>query len=327
MKKTSIALLVIGLIFLSIRTSFAYDQISYPTDDLYSSHLKFIKKLAALPENKIDIGRVALLLNKQIQPELDVDAYSAKIDEMVAKVKALTKGSTDPDTRIRCLDTYLYKMEGIHYDKSDPYVKNLDNRFLKGLIDRKMGSCASMPLLYLAIAQRLGYPVYPVVLPQHYILRYVDPKFKEQNIEATEGGGYSSDEEYAAVLEISPKAIKSGAYLRTMTYREFVGELIHQNAIHWGSLGYLQCCKDYQEISIESNPRSADSIRSLGKTYQSMSKKLTGALKSEYQKKAKYCLKKADNMGATNLKLEGYPEQEKEAYEKYMKQKAQGATK
>jgi hypothetical protein len=112
-----------------------------------------------------------------------------------------------------------------------------------------------------------------------------------------------------------------------MTYRELVGELITQNGIYWGDKGYLDCCKDYLGISLKINPHSADTLRSLGRTYLSRSKHLNGTLKAEYKKKAEYCLKKADEMGATKLKLKGYPEQEKEAIKKYMKQKAQGAIK
>jgi regulator of sirC expression with transglutaminase-like and TPR domain len=119
-----------------------------------------VDKLLALPERKIDVGIAALTLAKEVYPNLDVKAYSAKIDKMAEETGIFAKGRTDPDYRIRALNTYLYKSVGLQYDLSDPYVEKPENRYLNGILDTKKGSCVTMPLLYLAIAQRLGYPVY-----------------------------------------------------------------------------------------------------------------------------------------------------------------------
>ena len=196
-----------------------------------------IDRLLALPDKKIDVGIAALTLAKEMYPDLDVRAYSAKIDKMVEGAKVLTKGKTDPDYRIRALNTYLYKKVGIQYDLSDPYTQKASNRYLNGILDTKKGSCVTMPLLYLSIAQRLGYPVYPVGAPYHLFLRYVDDALVQKNIEATGGGGYVPDKEYATVLQISAKSIQAGAYLRTMTYRELIATLIIESAIFWGQQG------------------------------------------------------------------------------------------
>ena len=124
-----------------------------------------------LTERAFDIGRVALMFAKEAYPTLEVEAYSSKLDQMVHEIRALTKGSKDPDHRIRVMNTYLYKHQGFQYDHGDSYARKLKNRYLNGLLDTKSGSCFTMPLLYLALAQRLGYPVYPVSAPQHLLLR------------------------------------------------------------------------------------------------------------------------------------------------------------
>lgn len=154
-----------------------------------------VDKLLALPEGKIDVEIAALTLAKEVYPNLDVKAYSAKIDKMVEEARIIARGRTDPDYRIRALNTYLYKSLGLQYDLSDPYVEKPENRYLNGILDSKKGSCVTMPLLYLAIAQRLGYPVYPVNVPYHLFLRYSDPTLEQKNIEATGGGGYVPDDE------------------------------------------------------------------------------------------------------------------------------------
>lgn len=284
---------------------------------------KEIDKLLSLPEKKIDIGTASLILAKEIYPNLDIKVYSAKIDAMVEGVRIITKGSTNPDYRIRVLNTYLYKIAGIKYDLSDPYAEKLENRYLNGILDTKKGSCVTMPLLYLTIAQRLGYPVYPVGLPWHLILRYADSKLKMQNIEATGGGGYVSDEEYIQVLQISDRSIKSGAYLRTMTYREFLADLVAQNGIYWGMHGDYRKAIIYIEKCVKINPKSADHYKTLGTAYLLYSRRLKWPIAEEYRLKAESFLRKADELGVTRLSNKNYIEEQKKAQEKFRKKQQQ----
>lgn len=257
-----------------------------------------IKTLSELPENQIDIGRAALVLAKEIFPGIDIDIYSTKIDNIVTEIKKLTRGSVDPDYRIRALNTYLYKVFCMQYDLSDPYVKNRHNRYINGILDNHKGSCSNMPLLYLAVAQRLGYPVYAVTVPKHIFLRYVDSRLEMKNIEATSGGGYSPDEEYIATLKISSKALANGTYLKTLTYREYLGILIEQNGIYWGIKGNNIKAIYYLETAIKLNPRAADSIKSLGVAYKTQSKQCKKRFsKEEYKRKANVCFVKARQLG------------------------------
>lgn len=282
-----------------------------------------LDKILALPEEKLDIGIAALTLAKEIYPDLDIKAYSAKIDSMAAKVRALTQGSTDPDFRVRALNTYLYQIEGIGYDKADPNARKIQNRYLNGIISTKKGACVTMPLLYLAVAQRLGYPVYPVSVPQHFILRYVDPRLAEQNIEATSGGGNSPDDEYRHVLQISARGVKSGAYLRTMTYREFLADLVSETAISWAMQRDYKKAIHYLEICAKMNPKSPEIQEALGKVYINFSRTLHPDIFEEeireYRMKASVCFNKADELGIVKLSDQNYMEEQEKAQEEYRK--------
>jgi len=207
---------------------------------------------------------------------------------------------------------------------SDANADKLQNRYLNGILDTKMGSCVTMPILYLSIAQRLGYPVYPVSVPWHFFLRYVDPTFKMQNIETTGGGGYSSDDEYTAVLQISQQGIKSGAYLRTMTYREFVAELVAQNAMYWGMRGDFTKAIHYLEKATKVNPRSAEISKALGNVYLIYSQSCGGKTAEEYRAKAYLYFKKADDLGITKLSNSNYMTEQKKAQEKFRKKSKGG---
>lgn len=226
-----------------------------------------IDRLLELPEEKIDIGIAALTFAKEVYPDLDIKAYSAKIDKMVKEVKILTKGRKSPDFRVRALNTYFYLKMGIRYDLAEDAIGNPSNRYINGIIDTKKGTCITMPLLYMAIAQRLGYPVYPVTTPDHYFLRYVDRNFKEQNIEVTGKGAYVPDKQLAIELEVPPKAIASGCYLRTLSYHEYLANLLSINAVHWSYEGDYEKSIKYMKKAILINPSDANAYQTLADIY------------------------------------------------------------
>lgn len=154
-------------------------------------------------------------------------------------------------------------------------------------------------------------------VPWHLILRYVDPALKQQNIEATGGGGYVSDDEYIQVFQISQRGIKSGAYLRTMTYREFLGDLIAQNGVYWSKRGDYDRGALYLEKAVNLNPHSADILRMLGFSHLELSKTVEGDLANQLREQANLFINTAQARGVTELSNDNYLEQQKKAQEKY----------
>ncbi|MGH8562125.1 MAG: hypothetical protein ACRES4_09190, partial [Nevskiales bacterium] len=62
-----------------------------------------IQKQLNLPEQQLDIGIAALTFAKAIYPDLDIAAYSSRIDLLADRVRQLAGGSQDPEQRIRAL--------------------------------------------------------------------------------------------------------------------------------------------------------------------------------------------------------------------------------
>jgi len=270
-------------------------------------YVSFVKKLEAIPENKIDVGLVALKLAKDIHPKLNIKAYSAKIDKLAARAKTLANGSALPNIKVGCINTVLFKEEGLRYNFSDPLGENIDTELISGVLDSQKGSCYSLPLVYLAVAQRLGYPIYPVIAPQHVFLRYVDPSYTMQNIEPTFKGFYTSDETYIETFHITPKQIKTGAYLRTLTYKEYLGEMIACNGEYWYNNGDYDRGLYYTAAARRLFPKSADICKMFGYYLISQSKyALAGQDAIETRKSGEWCLKKAEEMGVTHLTGEDY---------------------
>ncbi len=196
-----------------------------------------VRDIIELPEAQIDTGRAALTLGKEVYPHIDVEAYSRKIDVMVGEARFVLQRyarQDDPESIIRTLNTYYYKQWRVQYDQSPDVRSKRQHFFLHSILDTRQGNCMNIPMLYMTVAQRLGYPVYAVMAPDHSFVRFVDPRLKEQNIELSTDAGYSPDEDYAFKLNVSAKAIKNGAYLRTLSKRHYLGVLLMENALAFG---------------------------------------------------------------------------------------------
>ncbi|OGV63917.1 MAG: hypothetical protein A2498_09625 [Lentisphaerae bacterium RIFOXYC12_FULL_60_16] len=98
--------------------------------------------------------------------------------------------------------------------------------FLHGLVtDRRYGTCASMPFLYVAVSRRLGYPVYVAARKYHLYARYEEDG-KHLNIEATENQGFSTptDEEYRDMgYLMTDEEIRECGWLRPLSNKEVLG--------------------------------------------------------------------------------------------------------
>jgi len=237
--------------------------------------LRIVNYILSLPESEIDIARVSFTLSKDAFPDLDLNVVGNEFEAIVANAKSFIPPDVGPEYRLRALNTLFYRKMGIEYNRDDYMGEKLPNRYVHGVIQTKKGTCANMPVFYIAVAQRLGYPVYGVRAPQHLFARYVDPELKMQNIEATNGGGWSSNEKYIEDTKINPVALKNKVYLETMTNRQLAAELIADHATFF----YGRIKKDQDtaikilERVMQIIPNSAEFWYMMGQLQQQLARK------------------------------------------------------
>ena len=128
--------------------------------------------------------------------------------------------------RMMALVTVLQRDLGVRYDpacQEGPYFA-LDSRtlFIHGLLDGHGGTCATMPVLYIAIGRRLGYPLHLVHAGEHFFVRWEEAGGERFNIEATTLGFTPRDDEH---YRHWPKPIRDediglGLFLRNLTPQE-----------------------------------------------------------------------------------------------------------
>ncbi|MEK7071176.1 MAG: transglutaminase family protein [Patescibacteria group bacterium] len=210
-------------------------------------------------ESKIDIATVSLNLAKEVYPDIELKTYLIQVDFIARRVGKIVNGSKDPDYRIRAINTVLFQELNFSYDLEDPLGMKPENRFINKTLETKKGNCYTLPLLYISIAQRLGYPIYPVLAPEHIFARYESPPLKSSNIEVTARGGEATDEQYIRDFKIPRKSIESGAYLSTLTYKEYLSELFANSGAYWAGKKEFRRAENYTAEAIrfrENTPES-----------------------------------------------------------------------
>jgi hypothetical protein len=104
----------------------------------------------------------------------------------------------------------------------DGFFANAEAVFLHGLTGpRREGTCSSMPVLYVAVGRRLGYPLKLVTTKGHMFVRWENGA-ERFNIEATTHGLSRFDDDYYRhwPFEISPTEEAAQGYLKSLTPAE-----------------------------------------------------------------------------------------------------------
>lgn len=254
-----------------------------------------VHPVAASPA--IDIGTDALRMGKDIYPEIDVAHYSARIDRLAAQVRRCVGDVRNPDFRIRCLNTVLFRVEKFQAHRDPAAQRRQENYYLNRVLETKTGNCFSLPLLYVAVAQRLGWPVSLVHVPDHSFVRYVDATLGRQNIEVTSGGRYVPDERYRVDFRVSEAGQQAGTYMRTLLPQELRGDLLAVNAVAFSRRGDWVRAQACLQEAVRQNPRFADAWKNLSLVYQRLSKRSEATQAARYLRQAQACEKTLERLG------------------------------
>lgn len=124
-------------------------------------------------EEKIDLGRAALLLARAEYPDLEVQPELARLDRLAAEAAPAVQSRPDPAGRLAALRFFLAEICGFQGNQQDYYDPK--NSFLNDVLDRRTGIPITLSLVYMEVGRRLGVPLYGVGLPGHFLVKYQDP--------------------------------------------------------------------------------------------------------------------------------------------------------
>jgi hypothetical protein len=207
-----------------------------------------LNELLALPPadlEKCDIARMNLLCAESLPgaENLNVDEYLATLDVWAQHIKSeidrnFHHYSEDPGYFFNSTNFYkmammavvLYEDYNIRYNPKwmaapgtegpdDHFFADSRDIFIHRLIgDQRTGTCSSMPVLYIALGRRLGYPLKLVKAKGHLFMRWDTPTEKFDMDATSKGVNHYDDSVYRQwPFPISDEEIKEEGYLKSLT--------------------------------------------------------------------------------------------------------------
>jgi len=144
------------------------------------------------------------------------------------------------DFHIRYNPKWIEAMTEIRAD--DHFAADSRDILIHGLVGpQRMGTCSSMPVLYVALARRLGYPVRLVTTKAHLFLKW-DSRDENFNMDATSKGlNRYTDERYRQwPLPVTDEEIKSEGYLQSLTPAQELSVFLNTRAMCLREAGRLK---------------------------------------------------------------------------------------
>lgn len=199
------------------------------TEPSQAAHLTPLRTLLDAPNGHVDFARSKLAIDGMIDPTTDVPAALAEIERLSTVIAARIPPGADDRQKLETMLVTLYQPGSwndhrpFSYDLDDPLGSTRRNKLLATYLATRKGNCVSMPMLLVAIGQRLGLPITLATAPQHVLVKFGDERSGQWlNVEAT-AGGFESDSGYERRMHIAPAAIENELYLRPLAPREAVG--------------------------------------------------------------------------------------------------------
>lgn len=173
----------------------------------------------------MDLARASLLIAKEEYPQLSVELYLARLDQVAEEVKDRLADETAQLIVLKEVLRTLYERRRFKGNSEAYYDPR--NSFLNDVLDRGVGIPLTLGIIILEIGWRLGLPVEGVKFPQHFLVRYrgdeisllIDPfdcgkiRFEDQAQELL-------DQSYGGTVALQP------AFLRVASKRDMLVRML-----------------------------------------------------------------------------------------------------
>lgn len=179
----------------------------------------------ARSEAEMNLARAALLVAMEEYPQLPVDLYLARIDQIAEEVKDRLACETAPLVVLNDVIETLYVRRSLKGNRKSYYDPR--NSFLNDVLDRGLGIPLTLGLVLLEVGWRLDLPLEGVAFPGHFLVRYkgdevdllIDP-FDSGTIRFEDQAQEILDQVYGGVVRLQDQ------FLRTASKREMLIRLL-----------------------------------------------------------------------------------------------------
>ncbi|MHC5146289.1 MAG: tetratricopeptide repeat protein, partial [Planctomycetota bacterium] len=231
-----------------------------------------------LHDDQVDLATAALILSREWGSKRTTHVYRRKIDDMAEDILAeINKRNLPLDHRaISVINDYLFGEMGFTTIET---ADNPNDLFLHVVLEEKSGYCLGLSVLYLSIAERLGLPIYGVVVPGHFFVRYDDGQHR-YNIETTSAGAIAPDEHYLS--KFNPPGNPRSLYMKNLTNKQTLGCFFNNLGNCYMEVGDTEKAFEVLLRAVQVNPLLSEANMNLGNVY--LKKKMPLQAVEQYEK-------------------------------------------
>jgi regulator of sirC expression with transglutaminase-like and TPR domain len=132
-----------------------------------------------------DLEKGVLLLSRTQYPSINIEGYSAILDDYAGELRERLDLSAPADHILRIITDYLF--QELKYTGDSQNFYDPENSYFNCVLDRRIGNQITLSLVFLLVARRLRLPVVGIGLPGHFLCRYQSSR-SELYVDALHGG-------------------------------------------------------------------------------------------------------------------------------------------
>ena len=220
--------------------------------------------------------RGALLIAKLDNPDIDVDAYEQRLDQMASEIQAsMDNESASAKVKREALHRYLFEENGFHGGRMEYY--HAANSHMNSVIDDREGLPITLSILYMELGKRIGMKVDGIGLPGHFVVKHVINRKEHQLVDVFERGELLSDNDAKLIVASYANRALRDADLEAQTSTQVLGRVINNLIGVAGKQQDAEAIYRYCEALVAINPESAD-YRMLRSRIRAMTDRIDAAI-------------------------------------------------
>jgi len=218
---------------------------------------KKLFELVNADDGDFDLLRGALLVAKLDEPDIEVEAYLAQVEQLAEEIKKSFAEDTDDPAKLAKLNDYFFVEHGFHGSRSEEYYHRA-NSYMNRVIDDREGIPVTLSVLYMELGKRVGLDIQGVGLPGHFVVKHVRPESEDQLVDVFERGKLLSADDAAALVQLHANRLLTVADLEAASKRDILVRMIRNLGGLAESKSDGEALLRYLEALVAIEPDSAD---------------------------------------------------------------------
>jgi len=263
MKRESLPIICV-LLFIALNSSGREPLANEGKSGLY---VQSIQQVLQLKEQEVDLATAVLIASEYWNDNVPGRRYLTKLDSIALEIRTRlqSRNLRANEEAVAVINKYLFGELGFKPTKQE---NDPDDLFLHSVLDRRQGQCLGLSILYLAIGERLGLPLYGVVVPGHFFIRY-DDGWMRFNIETTSKGGFVENEYYISKYNV-PQCNNDSIYMINLNKIQTLGCFFNNLGSSYYKVGDRELALAAYKGAVQINPLLAEARANLANVYLDM---------------------------------------------------------